>query len=105
MSSPTPEAPSFDRSSRVPVTYCYRITAAPEISVLARVLEAFVVRDAVPIRINSELIEGSDLVQEIGIDVAGLEDRMAQHLSVRIAQFPSVLTVSMHRRAPVAAAA
>ena len=105
MSSPAPEALSSDRSSGVPVTYCYRITATPEISVLARVLEPFVIRDAVPLRVHSELIEGGEPVQEIEIDVAGLEDRMAQHLSIRIEQFPSVLTVSMHRHASVAAAA
>ena len=105
MSSPAPEAQTSDRSSGVPVTYCYRITATPEISVLARALEPFVIRDAVPLRIHSELIGGSDPVQEIEFDLAGLEDGMAQHLSVRIKQFPSVLTVSMHRQVSVAAAA
>ena len=105
MSSPTPEAPSSNRSSGVPVTYCYRVTAAAEISVLSRVLELFVIRDALPIRITSEVIEGSNPMQQIEIDVGGLEDRMAQHLSVRIEQFPSVQTVSLRRRVPVAAAA
>lgn len=105
MSSPTPEAPSSDRSSGVAVTYCFRVTAEAEISVLSRVLELFVIRDALPIRVSSEVIEGSDPVQEIEIDVGGLENRMARHLTVRIEQFPSVQAVSMHRRAPVAAAA
>jgi hypothetical protein len=105
MSSPTPEAPSSDRSSGVPGTYCFRVTAEAEISVLSRVLELFVIRDALPIRVSSEVIEGSDPVQEIEIDVGGLEDHMAQHLSIRIEQFMSVQTVTMHRRLPVAAAA
>ena len=105
MSSPTPESPSPARSSADVATYCYRVSAAPEIAVLSRVLELFVIRDALPVRVSSEVIEGSDPVQEIEVDVGGLEDRMAEHLTVRIQQFPSVRTVSMRRHVRVAAAA
>lgn len=105
MSSPTPESPSSDRSSGAPVTYRYRVTAAPEVSVLSRVLELFVIRDTLPVRVSSEIVEGCDSVQEIEVDVGGLEDHMARHLSVRIQQFPTVHTVSMRRLARVSAAA
>ena len=88
MSPATPDTPSPDRSSGAPVTHCYRVTAAPEISVLSRVLELFVIRDTLPVRVSSEVIEGSDPVQEIEVDVGGLEDCVARHLSVRIQQFP-----------------
>ncbi len=105
MSFPTPESQSSDRPSGAPVTYRYRVTAAPEISVLSRVLELFVIRDALPMRVSSEVIEGGDYVQEIEVDVIGLEDRMARHLSLRIQQFPMVYTVSMHQHRPLAVAA
>lgn len=103
----SPDIPSSDpdRSSGPSVAHRYLITATPELSVLSRVLELFVIRDAAPIRITSEMTVGNDPVQEIEVEVAGLEDRMARHLTVRIQQFPSVHTVSMHERGLLTVAA
>ncbi|MBH60944.1 MAG: hypothetical protein CL569_00525 [Alphaproteobacteria bacterium] len=98
MSSPNPEPSPNRRTNGASVTYRYRVTAEPEVSVLSRVLELFVIRDALPSRVTSEVVEGHEPVQEIEVDVGGLEDRMARHLSVRIQQFPAVHTVSMRQR-------
>ncbi len=75
----------------------YCVSAAVDPSSLARVIEQFVLRDLVPSRISSRLVEGTDPELRIDVDVAGLEDQEAEHVARKLGQFPCVLRVLMDR--------
>ena len=77
----------------------YCVSAAVDPSSLARVIEQFVLRDLVPSRVSSRLVEGTDPELRIDVDVVGLEDQEAEHVARKLGQFPCVLRVLMNRAA------
>ena len=77
----------------------YCVSAAVDPSSLARVIEQFVLRDLVPSRVSSRLVEGTDPELRIDVDVAGLEDQEAEHVARKLGQFPCVMRVLVDRAA------
>lgn len=87
--------PSESRAKALVRRYC--VSAAVDPSALSRVIELFALRDLVPSRVSSRLVEGTDPELRIDLDVAGLEDQEAEHLARRLGQFPCVLRVLVDR--------
>lgn len=85
--------------SRKAVLRRYCVSAAVDPSSLARVIEQFVLRDLVPSRVSSRLVEGTDPELRIDVDVAGLEDQEAEHVARKLGQFPCVMRVLVDRAA------
>lgn len=88
-------SPSSEPRKAVLRRYC--VSAAVDPSALSRVIELFALRDLVPARVSSRLVEGTDPELRIDVDVAGLADQEAEHVARRLAQFPCVLRVLMDR--------
>lgn len=64
--------------SRYVPTYCFSVFAAPEASVMPRVLELFAKRGLVPVRFDAA-VSGADL--SIDVQVDGLESETAAHIA------------------------
>lgn len=64
--------------SRFAPTYCFSVFAAPEASVMPRVLELFAKRGLVPSRFEAA-VSGSDL--SVDVQVGGLEPETASHIA------------------------
>ena len=76
----------------------YHVAAAEDPSVLARVLELFVLRDLIPHEVSCRRVvrEAPELHMEL--EVAGLEPGHAEHLAQRMRNMMPVLSVLLQTR-------
>ena len=78
------------------VLYHFAIRTAIEPSVLSRVIELFSILSVVPETVQSRRMDdGNEL--RIDVVVGGLTQQKAQHLQLRIDQFPSVQNVLVEK--------
>jgi len=85
--------------SRSTTIYCFSVFAAPEASVMPRVLELFAKRGLVPTRFHGS-VAGSDL--SIDVQVGGLAEDTANHIAAclrNIVHVERVLTAVKSRAA------
>ena len=93
MSSRAQAAPSAADHS-APARSHFTVRAVREPSVLARVIELFVLRDLIPARV---VCEANDEQITIEVVVDGMEAAKADHVAQRIRQFPTVESVLLGR--------
>lgn len=86
------EAPS-------PVRHVYSITAQAEPSVLARVVEMFVLRDLIPASLTCRQQPGAYGVEmlRIEVEVAGMDHQHAEHVAHRMRNIMPVAGVMLAR--------
>jgi acetolactate synthase small subunit len=93
--------PSFTDSDDAlsPVRHVYSITALAEPSVLARVVEMFVLRDLIPASLTCRQQPGADGVEmlRIEVEVAGMHHQHAEHVAHRMRNIMPVAGVMLAR--------
>ena len=75
------------------VRYHFAIRTALDPSSLARVIELFSILSLVPETVQSRRLDGASDELRIDVVVGGISQQKAQHLQVRIGQFPCVHNV------------
>ncbi len=100
-----PEAPAEPKSSylqAVPVpdadavaSFCYRLTAMREPSVLSRVIEMFALRDLIPEMVFCQEVAGETPELLIQVRVQGLDAQHACHLAQRMRNIVPVRDVGL----------
>jgi acetolactate synthase small subunit len=68
----------FAADSKSPPTYCFSVLAAPDASVMPRVLGLFAKRGLVPTRFHADVV-GPELA--VDIQVRGLSAEVAEHVA------------------------
>lgn len=86
------------------LAYRYTVRAVADPSVLSRVVELFALRDLIPTHVECRLLGVQAPELRVDVSVAGLEPAQADHLAVRMRQFPMVLNVLMEQSQVVAEA-
>ena len=91
------QAPADDARVR----YHFAIRTALDPSSLARVIELFSILSLVPETVQSRRLDGAPDELRIDVVVSGISQQKAQHLQVRIGQFPCVHNVLVEKDAGV----
>jgi hypothetical protein len=76
-------------------SYHFVITAEIEPSVLMRVLELFALRNIVPSRVESHLVEDSEAGLRIAVSATGIEQAEAENLALRMRNIMPVSQVML----------
>lgn len=95
MSSSTPEPSPKDPCTGPPTRrHVFAVSAAVEPSVLSRVVEMFVLRDLIPSAVRCDLIDDEQRLA-IAVEITELPENQANHLVLRMQQFPTVIEVTL----------